>query len=198
MIFRAIQFAADAHEGHYRKGTTIPYISHLMNVMKILCENGCEEEIIVAGILHDVVEDTPTTIEMVARKFGKRMAAAVAGASEPEKTAKDTQWNASWKTRKEHTIHYLATEADLDKLLVSCADKLDNARAILSDQQETGEAIWTRFNAGKAEQKWYYQSLAKVFLTRGEAYGNPLLKMAHELDRTVSHLFRVEAEIPVA
>lgn len=198
MVFRAIRFAADAHEGHYRKGTTIPYISHLMNVMKILCENGCEEEIIVAGILHDVVEDTPTTIETVERKFGKRVAAVVAGASEPEKTAKDAQWESSWKARKQHTIDYLGAEADLVKLLVSCADKLDNARAILSDQQESGDGVWIRFNAGREDQKWYYQSLAKVFLMRGEAYGNPLLKMARELDRTVSHLFRVEAAMPVA
>ena len=78
MIFRAIKFAADAHEGHYRKGTNIPYISHLMNVMKILCENNCSDEVVVAGILHDVVEDTPITIEQVERKFGKTVADMVA------------------------------------------------------------------------------------------------------------------------
>src|SRR5665647_24789 len=73
MVFKAIKFVADAHQGQYRKGTNIPYISHLMNVMKILCENGCDKEIITAGILHDVVEDTSVTIEQVERLFGKRV-----------------------------------------------------------------------------------------------------------------------------
>lgn len=58
MVFKAIKFVADAHQGHYRKGTNIPYISHLMNVMKILCEYGCDKEIVTAGILHDVVDES--------------------------------------------------------------------------------------------------------------------------------------------
>ena len=84
MVFKAIKFVAEAHQGHYRKGTSIPYISHLMNVMKILIEIGCDKEIITAGILHDVIEDTSVTPEQVERVFGKRVATIVAGASEPE------------------------------------------------------------------------------------------------------------------
>ncbi len=194
MIFRAIKFVAEAHEGHYRKGTTIPYISHLMNVMKILCENNCETEVIVAGILHDVVEDTPVTIEVVERKFGKRVAEVVAGASEPEKTEKNVQWKASWKERKQNSIDYLQHTTNLDKLLVSCADKLDNSRAILQDYRELGEVFWTRFNAGKEDQKWYYQSLAEVFIQRGQDFGNPLLKIARELDKTIRDIFDKEQD----
>lgn len=189
MIFRAIKFVAEAHEGHYRKGTNIPYIFHLMNVMKILCEHDCEEEIIVAGILHDVVEDTPVTIEVVERKFGKRVAAVVADSSEPDKIRKDSQWVASWQERKQHTVDYLANHANLDKLLVSCADKLDNARSIRLDYAARGEAFWEIFNAGRADQEWYYRSLAKVFVERGKQLGDPLLKMALDLEQTVGDIF---------
>lgn len=189
MIFRAINFAAQAHEGHFRKGTKIPYISHLMNVMKILCENHCEMEVVVAGILHDVVEDTPITIEMVERKFGKRVADVVLGASEPQKLVKDDHWNGSWRERKQHSINYLKETKNLDKLLVSAADKLDNARSILQDYTELGEVFWNRFNAGKEDQKWYYETLGEVFLIRGNEMGEPLLKIAKELMETVSRIF---------
>lgn len=190
MIFRAIKFVAEAHEGHYRKGTNIPYISHLMNVMKILCESNCETEVIVAGILHDVVEDTPVTIEVVERKFGKRVAQVFQGASETENLQKDSQWKASWRDRKQHTIDYLRITKNIDKLLVSAADKLDNSRAILQDYTELGETFWTRFNAGKEEQKWYYQSLAEVFLQRGNEIGEPLLNIANQINETVKNIFR--------
>jgi len=161
-----------------------------MNVMKILCENNCETEVIVAGILHDVVEDTPITIEVVERKFGKRVAEVVQGASEPEKSVKNSQWEASWRQRKQHTINYLSTTDSIDKLLVSAADKLDNARAILQDYSELGDTFWERFNAGKEEQKWYYQSLAEVFLQRGKEMGGPLNKIAEQLKETVNGIFK--------
>lgn len=189
MIFRAIKFAAEAHEGHYRKGTNIPYISHLMNVMKILCENNCSDEVVIAGILHDVVEDTPITIEQVERKFGKTVADMVAGASEPEKTQKDQQWKGSWQERKQHTIDYLGNEANLDKLLVSCADKLDNARAIKQNFMELGDKFWERFNAGKEDQKWYYTGLAEAFEKRAKQYGTPLSNMSEAFSKVVNDIF---------
>lgn len=189
MIFRALKFVAEAHEGHYRKGTNIPYIFHLTNVMKILCENNCSQEVIVAGILHDVVEDTQVSIEEVGRKFGSRVADVVAGATEAAKLHKDSEWDASWKARKQHSIQFLGETKNLDKLLVSCADKLDNARAILQDYRNFGDELWTRFNAGKEEQKWYYQSLAAVFTTRGKEFGGALKNMASELKLTVNSIF---------
>lgn len=135
MIFRAIKFVAEAHEGHYRKGTNIPYISHLTNVMKILCENGCSEEVIVAGILHDAVEDTPISLDVIKLKFGNRVAELVAAASEKEKLETGDQEEAGWKERKQHTINSLQKTDSVDKLLVSCADKLDNTRAIAGLQK---------------------------------------------------------------
>jgi len=190
LIFESIKFVAEAQANHYRKGTNIPYISHLMNVMKILCKYNCETKVIVAGILHDVVEDTKVTIEEVEQKFGKDIAEIVAGASEREKILKNNHWKVSWKERKQNTIEFLKRTDKLEKLLVSCADKLDNARDILADYQELGDDLWARFNAGKDEQMWYYQSLVKVFLQRGEEFGDPLLKMAKDLEQTVKSIFQ--------
>lgn len=189
MIFRAIKFVADAHEGHYRKGTNIPYISHLTNVMKILCENGCSQEVIVAGILHDAVEDTPVSLDVIKLKFGDRVAELVAAASEKEKLETGDQEEAGWKERKQHTIDSLQKTDSVDKLLVSCADKLDNTRAILQDYRKLGDQLWTRFNTGKEEQRWYYQSLAEVFVKRGNEFGQPLKNMANEMKSTVDLIF---------
>ncbi|MGB3453115.1 MAG: HD domain-containing protein [Moheibacter sp.] len=189
MIFRAIKFVAEAHEGHYRKGTNIPYISHLTNVMKILCENGCGQEVIVAGILHDAVEDTPVSLDVIKLKFGDRVAELVAAVSEKEKLETGNQEEAGWKERKQHTIDSLQKTDSVDKLLVSCADKLDNTRAILQDYRKLGNQLWTRFNAGKEEQKWYYQSLAEVFVTRGNEFGEPLKNIANEMKSTVDLIF---------
>lgn len=189
MIFKAIKFVADAHDGHNRKGTTIPYISHLMNVMKILSENDCENEVIVAGILHDVVEDTPVSLEEVERLFNKRVASIVEGVSEPAELKKNSQPEKTWRDRKQHTLHFLNVVDDVGILLVACADKLDNTRAILHDLESKGESIWERFNAGKEDQKWYYESLAKVLLNRGTKFGGPLLQLATQLDHTVKQIF---------
>lgn len=192
MIFEAIRFAAYAHSGQYRKGTNIPYMSHLINVMKILCENNCKEEVIVAGILHDVVEDTSVTIDEIETGFGREVAFLVRGATEIQKLSKirkesDEQ---SWKERKQHTIHFLTGEATCDQLLVSSADKLDNLRAIRDDFDRIGETLWTtRFNAGKEEQKWYYTAITAAFRNRADQFGEPLKGISDELTEIVGCLF---------
>jgi len=189
MVFRAIKFVAEAHQGQYRKGTNIPYISHLMNVMKILCENGCDKEIIIAGILHDVVEDTSVTIEQVEYLFGKRVAILVAGASEPEYMRNGKDGKTSWRLRKQHTIEFITSEATLDQMLISCADKLDNAEAIRQDHVSIGEKIWERFNAPKSDQQWYYTTLAAAFEQRSTEFGEPLSKLSRKLTNTIDEVF---------
>jgi (p)ppGpp synthase/HD superfamily hydrolase len=188
MIFRAIKLATDAHEGQYRKGTSIPYITHPMNVMKTLSEIGCDEEVVVAGILHDVLEDTPVRPDVIERKFGKRVVNMVVAASEPEEL-RDKKGVEGWQKRKQHTIDHILNTPSVDKLLVSCADKLDNARAIQYDYERIGDKLWTRFNAGKEKVKWYYQSLAQAFLKRASDTGSPLSDLAKELDKTVKAVF---------
>lgn len=189
MVFRAIKFVATAHQGQYRKGTKIPYIYHLMGVMKILVESGCDEKIVVAGILHDVVEDTSFTIGEVEHLFGKRVALMVAGASEPTHLRKAQDEKASWRTRKQHTIDFLTSEATIDQLLVSCADKIDNSEAILADFNQLGEGLWDRFNAPKEDQKWYYTSIAAAFEHRSNEHGTPLSSLSRRLTRNVDDIF---------
>lgn len=98
MIFKAIRFATEAHAGQYRKGTNISYISHLTNVMKLLCEAGWDEKTLAAGILHDIVEDTPVTLEVVETKFGREVAFLFPGSRNPRdwikvKVLRKTGWS---------------------------------------------------------------------------------------------------------
>ena len=155
MIFQAIEFAAGAHRGQYRKGSKIPYIIHPLNVGKILIEHGCSDEVVIAGILHDTVEDTPVTLDNIRQEFGLKVADLVEAASEPDKS--DT-----WENRKKHTIGMLKNLSQEAMILV-LADKLDNIRAIREDLERDGDGVWERFNRPKGQQKWYYDSLMAVF-----------------------------------
>ena len=158
LIFHAIQFAAAAHAGQYRKGTRIPYLIHPLRVAAILLESGCAEDLAVAAVLHDTVEDCFVSLDQIRRLFGPRIAELVAGASEPDKSQ-------PWEIRKQHTIDFLRT-APADQLLVCLADKLDNIRSIREDLALHGELAWLRFRRGRDKQRWYYESLADVFTRR--------------------------------
>ena len=160
LIFDAIEYAAQAHREHFRKGTNIPYIIHPIGVAKILIEYDCAEEIIIAGLLHDTVEDTAVTLEAIRARFGETVAGLVEAASEPDKS--DT-----WERRKRHTLESLKT-APMEVLLLSCADKLDNIRSIKEDYERFGEAVWKRFRRAKDAQEWYYSELADLFIGRAE------------------------------
>ncbi|QOY88747.1 HD domain-containing protein [Paludibaculum fermentans] len=158
LIFFAIQFAAAAHSGQYRKGTNVPYLIHPMRAAATLLEAGCPEKLAVAAILHDTVEDCFVTYQQIEALFGAEVADLVRGASEPEKAA-------SWEQRKQHTIELLATAGE-DLLLVAIADKIDNIRSIREDIEKRGDHAWTRFRRGREQQRWYYESLAAVFSAR--------------------------------
>ena len=155
MLFDAIEFAARAHREHYRKGTRIPYIAHLISVAKILIEYDCAEEIIVAGLLHDTVEDTSVTLEDIRKSFGEKVASLVEAASEPDKS--DT-----WENRKRHTIEYLKT-APMDVLLLSCADKLDNIRSIKEDYERFGEVSLETLPSGQGFPRMVLQCSCRCF-----------------------------------
>ena len=114
-IHNAIIFASIKHQNQKRKGTNLPYIVHPMEVMQILTENGCSENVIVAGILHDTLEDTDTTPQEIEKEFGKDILAIVQSESEDK--------SKTWKERKQHTIDCLKTDS-LETKLVCCADKL--------------------------------------------------------------------------
>jgi len=176
---RALIFAAKAHDGQVRKGTDVPYLVHPVAVAATLLAMHCDDAVILAALLHDTVEDTAATLADIEREFGPEVAAIVAGASEPDKSA-------AWKVRKQHTIHYLKT-APPSVRLVACADKLHNLRSMMRDHAELGDAVWQRFKRGRAEQGWYYREVIKSLLTdEALAQKYPIFS---ELKRLVEQFF---------
>lgn len=159
---RAFVFAAEKHAGQTRKASTIPYLAHLMGVTSLVLEFGGDEDLAIAALLHDVVEDCggAPMLKEVRRRFGSRVAKVVEGC-----TDSDTIPKPPWRERKETYIRHLKT-ADADTRLVSAADKLNNVRSILSDYREVGESIWSRFNGGRDGTLWYYRALVEEFLRR--------------------------------
>jgi (p)ppGpp synthase/HD superfamily hydrolase len=174
-LYDAIELAARAHHGQVRKGTEIPYIVHPLAVAGILIHANCPEHLVIAGILHDTLEDTPVTLEEIQSQFGQEVADLVAALSEPDKKA-------PWEERKAHTIQYLGDKATDDVLLVAVADKLDNIRAIREGLASDGEAFWLRFNRPRENQKWYYQRLSGVFERRISAGAGVALVHAFKLE----------------
>jgi len=159
---RAFLFAADKHHGQTRKASTIPYIAHLMGVASLVLEFGGDEDLAIAALLHDVVEDcggAPVLAE-VRRRFGPRVAKVVDGCTDSDTTPKPP-----WRQRKETYIRHLKS-SDAETRLVSAADKLNNVRSILADYRDIGESIWARFNGGRDGTLWYYRALLQEFLRR--------------------------------
>ena len=149
-IEEAIEVAAEAHQGQYRKGTRTPYITHPYAVGLILMEAGCPEAVIIAGILHDTVEDTDLTLEFIQERFGEYIADIVDGCSENKALR--------WRARKTERIEALRS-ASPEICTVTCADKLHNLRTIISEYDVIGDAVWERFHGGVDDQAWYYRSV---------------------------------------
>lgn len=165
----AIQLAFRKHRGQLRKGTQFPYIVHPMGVMKLLLMEQAEDitisdDVIIAGILHDTVEDTNMTLEEIEEKFGAEVRRLVDTASEPEELKRESNQKETWKKRKLHTINHLQ-ELDRPAKILSCCDKLDNARSMNEDHALFGDKIWERFNAPKIDIYWYYEQCLEAYKT---------------------------------
>ena len=156
-IEEAIEVAAEAHQGQYRKGTDTPYITHPYAVGLILMEAGCTEAMIIAGILHDTVEDTDLTLEFIRERFGEDIAKIVDGCSENKALR--------WRARKTERIEALKT-ASPEICTVTCADKLHNLRTIISEYDLIGDSVWDRFHGGVEDQAWYYRSILGAIADR--------------------------------
>lgn len=176
-INKALVFAAIAHLDQNRKGTEIPYITHPYAVGMILARSGYPDSVIIAGILHDCVEDTVATLDDIRAEFGDDVAAIVNGCSEPDKEL-------PWEERKQHTIDELKL-AQLGIQLVACADKLHNISSMIEDYNKIGEEFWKRFNRDKDQQHWYYREFVKC-LEDSEVSCHELYK---QLGRSVKLLF---------
>jgi (p)ppGpp synthase/HD superfamily hydrolase len=161
-FLRAFHFAAEKHAAQARKASTIPYIAHLMGVASLVLEAGGDEDLAIAALLHDVVEDCggAPMLKEVRRRFGTRVAKIVEGCTDA-----DTDPKPPWRERKEKYIRHLK-DADADTRLVSAADKLNNVRSILADYRQIGESVWSRFSGEREGTLWYYRTLRDEFLRR--------------------------------
>lgn len=181
---RAVAFANECHADQLRKQTEIPYVAHLLGVASLVLESGGSSDEAIAGVLHDTIEDCaehyPGGVEAlrarIRTEFGPAVLSIVEGCTDAEIVPKPP-----WRGRKEAYLAHLAT-ASPSVRLVSCCDKLHNARAIVSDLRAIGDALFDRFKPGKAGVLWYYESLAREFEQRGPA------PLAAELRRTVEDM----------
>lgn len=166
MIHQAIHFATKAHEGQVRKVTGTPFIFHPLAVGCLLNDAGEDADTIIAGILHDTVEDTDVTLDDIRERFGEHIANLVAGVTE-NKTL-------SWERRKEATIDELQTAAE-KVCIVTCADKIHNLQVSMDGIKEEGEDFFVHFKRGYHDQKWYYGKVKDVLERR--IPNHPLFKM---------------------
>ena len=160
---RAFRYAADQHAGQTRKQSAVPYLSHLMGVASLVLEGGGDEDIAIAALLHDVVEDCGgmPRLREIRRQFGPRVARMVEGCTDSFGEPK-----VDWVERKKDYLCHVK-HAEGETRLVSAADKLHNVRTILADYRRDGESIWTRFSGKREGTLWYYRALSDEFRRRG-------------------------------
>ncbi len=180
----AMVYAARMHISQVRKGTSTPYIGHLLGVCSITIEYGADEDEAIAALLHDGPEDQGGEVILtdIRVRFGDRVADIVAGCSDTfEKPKPD------WLIRKQRYIAHIPL-APVSTRFVSAADKLYNARTILSDTIRIGDLLWPRFTGGKTNTMWYYRALVSAYVSAPDDRVNPLVD---ELNRVVTELERV-------
>jgi (p)ppGpp synthase/HD superfamily hydrolase len=194
----AVDYARIAHAGQTRKGTTIPYLQHLLGVASLVLEYQGDEDQAIAGLLHDVLEDCGEAhAEAIGDRFGAGVLAIVRGCTDGTAEAKaridDAQARRrDWLRRKQAYLNHLAQASD-DMLLVSGCDKLHNARAIVGhlEHPAVGHAVFVRFTGGRDGTLTYFRLLADLFTQRGAP-------MAGALEREVERMYVLAGEQPRA
>jgi (p)ppGpp synthase/HD superfamily hydrolase len=186
----ALRLAHTLHRDQRRKGTTIPYVAHLLSVAALVIEHGGDEEEAIAALFHDAIEDQGGSLarEQIRSRFGERVAAIADGCTDAVGTPKPP-----WRGRKQAHLAKLQA-ASRSVLLVACADKLHNARTLVGDYRAIGEGLWDRFHGGRDGTLWYYRSAVAMF----DAAENAPRRLAAELARTVAELDRLAAEGVIA
>ena len=174
----ALLHAARLHRDQTRKGTGVPYVTHLLAVAAIVGENGGTEDEVVAALLHDAPEDAGGVARLaeIRGRFGDGVADIVAGCTDTYEDPKPP-----WRARKEAYLDHLAG-APAPVRLVSAADKLHNARSVLADYRAIGEDLWGRFNGGRDGTLWYYRAAADALAGDGPV-GDELERVVTELER---------------
>ena len=151
---RALRWAAQGHDGQVRKGSPVPYIEHPMAVAMILDRAGFPEEVIIAGLLHDLVEDTDATLDDVRARFGEVVAEAVAGCTEVKRDASGAK--RPWADRKRDHLDALKSATTNTKAVI-LADKLHNLACMALDLDEF-RPVCSTFNAPRADVLAYYRA----------------------------------------
>ncbi len=172
---KAKHFAINAHKGQIRKNEPDkPMIIHPINVGMLLEEYGCSDNVVAAGYLHDVVEDTEYNLKDIEKIFGWNIANLVKGATEPDKSL-------SWKERKQHTIDKIKKMSFENKLIV-CADKINNLEDLMLKFHKTGIRDFSRFNEGEEQQKWYYTGVYESLVFNQDSELPIFLRLKNVLD----------------
>lgn len=154
---KAYSYAAKAHRNQRRKGTSIPYLTHIITTMNYALELTEDIEVLQAAILHDTVEDTDVSFEDLKRDFGERVAALVAAETEDKRHG--TPACETWEIRKKEAIENLKSQT-LDVKMIVLADKTANAESLVREWQHIGDKVWEKFNqTDKRKQAWYFQSI---------------------------------------
>lgn len=177
----ALAYAVHLHARQARKGTAIPYLTHLMTVCSLVLEDCGDENQAIAALLHDGPEDQggKPILDEIQRRFGDEVAALVDGLTDTLKDPKP-----KWRPRKKAYLARLEDEP-ISVLRVSLADKLHNLRSVAVDHAAVGETLWDRFNAGRKQQEWYFGALLEVFERR-----LPDSRNLPEFGRLVGEVFR--------
>ena len=176
----ALVYATQLHSNQVRKGSGIPYISHLLSVTALILEDGGNEDEAIAGLLHDAIEDQggEATYKVIQEKFGDTVASIIRDCSESTTIPKPP-----WKERKLLSIEHLRN-ANSSVRRVMLADKLHNARSILADWHREGDTVWERFKGKKEGTLWYYNSIAETIRDFPDNFlATEILKVVQELNQ---------------
>lgn len=178
---QALKFATQRHGEQRRKGTDIPYISHLLSVCALVIEAGGNEDEAIAALLHDAVEDQKATLDEIRDLFGDTVADVVDQCSDTDQEPKPP-----WRERKERFIARLP-DLSPSARLVATADKLHNVRSILADYRVNGESVWEKFNGHREGTLWYYRSVVEGI--------EPVVEPLHlSLEKAIAELEKMVAE----
>lgn len=162
-LARAREVAERAHAGQFRKGTRVPYVTHTVAVAEIVSRYTDDEDVVIAALFHDILEDVPSRVYSERRmldEFGPRVVGLVKAVSEDKRADDETE--RPWRERKLSYMEHVRSEDDPCAMLICAADKIHNSSTMLSDYGTIGDGLWDRFNASKEDELWYYESMLAI------------------------------------
>ncbi len=177
----ALVYATQLHANQVRKGSGVPYISHLLSVAALVLEDGGDEDEAIAALLHDAIEDQggAKTREEIRQRFGEKVVSIVDGCTEDETLPKPP-----WKERKLNYLEKMRL-ASSEIRRVALADKLHNARSIVADWEREGEKVWQRFKGGKEGTLWFYRSFLEIYQQKvSNSFTQELARLISRLEVT--------------